>query len=210
VELVLRAVALFAATNVDDLMLLTLFLGTAGVDRAARRRVVVGQYLGFAAILGLSVLGAAGAELLPGDAVPYLGLVPLLLGVREVVRLRRRRRDDGAVRPDDSPSVRADDSPSVRATGPVSTWSVAAVTVANGADNVGVYVPAFAAASAAGVAVTCAIFLVGVAVLCAVAGRLGGHPAVARAIARWGHLALPAVLIGLGLLILVEGGAFGL
>jgi cadmium resistance protein CadD (predicted permease) len=33
---------------------------------------------------------------------------------------------------------------------------------------------------------------------------------VARTLARSGHLLLPAVLIGIGLLILVEGHAFGL
>jgi cadmium resistance protein CadD (predicted permease) len=33
---------------------------------------------------------------------------------------------------------------------------------------------------------------------------------VARALARWGHIVLPVVLVGLGVAILIEGGAFGL
>ena len=36
------------------------------------------------------------------------------------------------------------------------------------------------------------------------------RPLVAHALARWGHVLLPAVLVGIGLLILIEGGAFGL
>jgi cadmium resistance protein CadD (predicted permease) len=45
-----------------------------------------------------------------------------------------------------------------------------------------------------------------------VRGRtLARHPAiVARALARCGYLLLPAVLIGLGLAILIQGGAFGI
>ena len=30
------------------------------------------------------------------------------------------------------------------------------------------------------------------------------------ALARWGHVLLPVVLVAIGLLILIEGGAFGL
>jgi cadmium resistance protein CadD (predicted permease) len=33
---------------------------------------------------------------------------------------------------------------------------------------------------------------------------------VAQALARWGHLVLPVVLVALGLTILLEGGVFGL
>lgn len=33
---------------------------------------------------------------------------------------------------------------------------------------------------------------------------------IARALERWEHILFPIVLIGLGLVILVEGGAFGL
>jgi len=44
--------------------------------------VVVGQYLGFGAILLASVVGALGAGLLPDELIPYLGLLPLLLGLR--------------------------------------------------------------------------------------------------------------------------------
>jgi cadmium resistance protein CadD (predicted permease) len=45
-------------------------------------RVLVGQYLGFAAILAVSIVGAFGVELLPAAAIPYVGLLPLALGVR--------------------------------------------------------------------------------------------------------------------------------
>ncbi|MER5757376.1 cadmium resistance transporter [Streptomyces sp. NPDC002088] len=54
------------------------------------------------------------------------------------------------------------------------------------------------------------VFLILVAVW-VVAGRyFATRPVIAKTLARWGHILLPVVLIGIGLLILIEGGAFGL
>jgi cadmium resistance protein CadD (predicted permease) len=192
-----QATGMFAVTNIDDLVLLAFFFAQARGGRAAVWRVVAGQYLGFAGILVASVVGALGAGLLPDRVVPYLGLVPLALGIRAAWRARRGRDD-----PDD------DAVPDV-AGGPRAT-TVAAVTFANGGDNIGVYVPVLATAGAGGTAVYVVVFLVLTGAWC-VAGRiLAGRRPVAQALARQGHLVLPLVLIAIGVVILVGGGAFGL
>jgi cadmium resistance protein CadD (predicted permease) len=85
-----------------------------------------------------------------------------------------------------------------------------AVTFANGGDNIGVYVPVFATTGTGAVATYCAVFLVMVGAWCALGRFLATRRPVARLLARWGHLVLPAVLVGIGVVILVEGGAFGL
>src|SRR6476469_9547526 len=85
-----RAVVLFAITNVDDLVLLALHFGRARGDRA-HRRIAIGQYLGFGAILAVSVLAAFGLRVLPDRAVAYLGLVPIALGLRAAVIAVRHR-----------------------------------------------------------------------------------------------------------------------
>jgi cadmium resistance protein CadD (predicted permease) len=54
------------------------------------------------------------------------------------------------------------------------------------------------------------VVLVLVAVWCAAGGFFATRPIVARGLSRWGHIVLPVVLIGIGLVILVEGRAFGL
>lgn len=190
--LVGQAVGMFAVTNVDDIVILALFFGRAAGRRGAEARVVAGQYLGFAAILAASVVGALGVGLLPAAVVPYFGLLPLLLGIRAGWQAWREDEDD-------PPAV-----------GGPTVFAVAAVTFANGGDNIGVYVPVFATAGTGGLAVFAVVFLALVAVSC-VAGRyLATRPVIARALARWGHVVLPVVLVGIGVLILVEGGAFGL
>ena len=68
----------------------------------------------------------------------------------------------------------------------------------------------FATAGAAGMARYARVFLVGVAVWCAAARYLATRRLIAKALARWGHILLPVLLIGIGLVILISGGAFGL
>ena len=72
------------------------------------------------------------------------------------------------------------------------------------------YVPVFAVTNAAGVVVYAIVFVVGVAVWCVTARFLATRPVIALALSRWGHILMPVVLIGIGALILVKGGAFGL
>ena len=91
VELIGQAVVMFAVTNIDDIVLLSLFFGRARGDRAAERQVVVGQYLGFGGILVVSVLAAVGLSFLPESVLAYLGLIPLAIGVKEGVEVWRER-----------------------------------------------------------------------------------------------------------------------
>lgn len=96
--LLLKAVAMFAVTNVDDLLVLAVFFGRTAGSRSAALRVVLGQYLGFAAILAVSILGALGAGLLSESVIRYLGLLPLLLGLVAAWKTWRERGSEG---PDD-------------------------------------------------------------------------------------------------------------
>ncbi|HZZ48227.1 MAG TPA: cadmium resistance transporter [Pseudonocardia sp.] len=192
---------MFAVTNIDDIVVLALFFGRAG-HRHRAVPVVAGQYLGIAAILVLSVAGALGAGQLPPSAVPYLGILPLVLGLRAAWRAWRERRNHG----DTGSGDRAGES------GPVvgervGVLDVATVTLANGGDNIGVYVPVFAVAGAGGLIIYVVVFLVGVGLWCVAGWFVATRPVVAGALARWGHLVLPVVLIAIGATILVEGGS---
>jgi cadmium resistance protein CadD (predicted permease) len=200
IGLVAQAAGMFAVTNIDDILILALFFGQAGSKRSAAIRVVIGQYLGFAGILVASVIGALGAGLLPESVIPYLGLLPLALGLRAAWKAWKERHE--SERDDEDESSGNESGPGV--------FAVAGVTFANGGDNIGVYVPVFATAAVAGMVVYCVVFLVLVAVWCALGRFLATRPIIARTLSRWGHILLPVVLIGIGLLILVEGGAFGL
>jgi cadmium resistance protein CadD (predicted permease) len=192
-----QAVVLFAITNIDDLMVLALFFGR---DRAAGghgRGIVLAQYFGFLVILAGCLAGAFGAGQLPDRDIGYLGLVPIALGLwmawRGFLVWRGGRAGDDSDRPPAG----------------TSWWAVAGVTVANGGDNVGVYVPAFAGRSAVALAGFSVVFLVLVGVWCLLGRLLTAHPAVTAAVQRWGDLITPIALIVIGWVILIDHGTFG-
>lgn len=198
VSSILQAIGLFIATNIDDVVILSLFFGRGQGQPATTRRILAGQYLGFLGILGAAVAAAFGAQvLLPEAILPYFGLIPLGLGLWAAWQAWRNRGQD-------------DDDEAQLEGKRVSVWTVAAVTFANGGDNIGVYVPVFVSVSWGAVLAYCIVFLVLVAVLVFLAKWISSRKPIAEALERWEHILFPAVLIGLGVVILISGGAFGL
>jgi cadmium resistance protein CadD (predicted permease) len=146
----------------------------------------------------VAIAAAFGATFLPESAIPYLGLLPLALGIKAAWQAWRHRNGGGD-----------DEATQAKTRGP-GILEVAAVTFANGGDNIGVYVPVFATAGAGGMSVYAIVFLILVAVWCFAGKFFATRPVIAKTLSRWGHVLLPLVLIAIGLLILIEGGAFGL
>ena len=194
----LQAVGLFLVTNIDDIVVLSLFFARGAGVRGTTARITAGQYLGFGAILGTAILVTLGASaFIPDDAIAYFGLLPLLLGLRAAWQAWRNDDDD-----DDD-----DDKVAGKA---ISVWTVAAVTFANGGDNIGVYVPVFLTVGTAAIVAYTVVFLALVSVLVLAARYIATRRPIAEVLERWEHVLFPIVLIGLGVVILVEGGAFGL
>ena len=194
---VLQAIGLFAATNIDDIIVLSLFFARGAGQRGTTARILAGQYLGFAGILVAAILVTTGAgAFLPPAAIPYFGLIPLGLGLWAAWEAWRGDGDD-----DDEAKV---------AGKKVGVGTVAGVTFANGGDNIGVYTPVFLSVEPLAVVAYCVIFLALVAVLVALAKFVATRPPIAEVLERWEDILFPIVLIGLGIVILVSGGAFGL
>ena len=194
---VLQAIGLFAATNIDDIIVLSLFFARGAGQSGTTARILAGQYLGFAGILVAAILVTTGAgAFLPPAAIPYFGLIPLGLGLWAAWEAWRGDGDD-----DDEAKV---------AGKKVGVGAVAGVTFANGGDNIGVYTPVFLSVEPLAVVAYCVIFLALVAVLVALARFVATRPPIAEVLERFEHILFPIVLIGLGIVILVSGGAFGL
>src|SRR5512138_539046 len=110
----IAAVVSFAATNIDDIVLLTFFF-SHGVESW---RVVIGQYIGFSALVAVSLLGYLLRFAVPAVWIGLLGLLPIIIGLKKLIKLRYSE--------DEIPDV------------PVrSTLVVAAITFSNGGDNIG-------------------------------------------------------------------------
>ena len=207
-ETLLTAALSFAITNVDDLLLLLLFFAQATTTKA-RWQIVVGQYLGFCALLLASLPGFFGRALIDPAWLGWLGLLPIAIGIRHV---RRPAPDDDI---EENAEPREPTAPKtvphflVRLLGPLGA-TVAAVTVANGGDNIGVYAPLFSSLDRSGLFLTLGVYLGLVAVWCLTAQRLAGQAGIAHSLRASGRLLVPLALIALGLVIITRSGALGL
>ncbi len=188
--LAVSAVA-FASTNVDDIFVLLGFFA----DPAFRaRQVVLGQYLGIGALVAVSLVCSLIALVIPPAYIGLLGLLPMGIGVKKLWEARRGA-EDGAEEAHPAPGAHK-------------VLAVAAVTIANGGDNIGVYVPMLATRALGEKLVILAVFAVMTGLWCAVAHFLVNHRALGAPIRRYGHRLLPWVLIGVGLVILLENDTF--
>ena len=190
---VITGAVTFAATNVDDIFVLMLFFSQVN-SRLRPRHIVAGQYLGFTALVAISLLGFLGGLLVPRAWVGLLGLAPIAIGMKKLLRMEVEREG-------------GEEASGSSAKGVV---SVAAVTFANGGDNIGIYTPLFANSGPARLAAMLGVFYLLLGTWCYAGYVITRHPVVARVLARYGHLAVPFVLIGLGIYILIESGTFGL
>ncbi|MGO8915823.1 MAG: cadmium resistance transporter [Stellaceae bacterium] len=195
-SLVAVSAIIFASTDVDDLFVLVAFFADS---RFRRWHVVAGQVLGIASLVALSLAAALAALAVPPAYVGLLGVAPLVIGVKKLW---------GAFSDEDRNEVAPNARPTGRERGEVLT--VAAVTIANGGDNIGIYAPLFATQAGWQMSVTIAVFAIMTLVWCLVAGWLVNHPMLGKPIRRYGHRVLPFVLIGLGGRILYETGSFDL
>jgi cadmium resistance protein CadD (predicted permease) len=191
---ILLSIAAFTATNIDNLFVLLAFFA----DADDRWRVVTGQYLGS---ISLVVLAAGLAALMlnvPRAYVGLIGIAPVVIGVGRLLQSARRR---AAAEPQGESEVEAPPS-----RGNSSIWTVAVVAIANGSDNLSVYVPLFAGRPRQeGLAIT-AVFVAMIGLWCVLARWLVSHRLIGKPIGRYGRLLLPWVLILIGGSVILGNG----
>ena len=191
-----EAVALFSSTNLDDLLILLAFLSDR---RASVRRIVIGQSIGIAAIYGSSVVGSGLSLMAAPRFIGLLGFVPILIGLKKLLAHREPAAAEDATRSDRSTAQRGD----------TGMLAMIGVTVANGGDNIGVYIPLFAVRSGFEVAIIGVVFACMIPVWVGCAYWLIQHRALGTLIRRYNHRLLPTILIALGCFILYSSGTLG-
>lgn len=200
----------FAATNIDDLIILLLFFSQ--VDANFRRRhIFIGQYLGFATIIIASLPGFFGGLVVPREWIGLLGILPLAIGIKQLLNREPEMAELQTV----TTNFQQSSHPNPLFSFLLSilhpqTYKVAAVTLANGGDNIGIYIPLFAGHDLASLGVILSVFFFMVGVWCAIAYLLTRQASIANVLSRYGQAFVPFVLIGLGLFIMYERGTFNL
>lgn len=206
---VIAAVSAFAATNIDDIVILMLFFTQSNNFRP--RHIIIGQYLGFTVLIAASLPGFFGGMLLPRAWVGLLGLLPLVIGISHFWQSEETQEQVQAVSLSSSTAkFRLPFVSSLISLLAPQTYQVAAVTIANGGDNISIYVPLFASSNLLGLIVILVLFFGLISVWCYIAYWLSGHSALAPVLTQYSYRIIPFVLIGLGIYILVESETYRL
>jgi cadmium resistance protein CadD (predicted permease) len=186
------AVILFVSTNLDDLFVV---IGFYAHSSFRARDIVAGQYAGAAVLFMVSVVGALLSLVIPKAPLGLLGIFPILIGVIKLLELRQ---DRDTTAPTNEPGFKAGSHGNI--------VSVALVAIANGGDNIGIYVPSFAIHSGSQIAIIGLAFVAMTGLLCILAHRMVSHPTIGAPLRRYAHLFVPMILIALGIWILHEAG----
>lgn len=195
VTAITTAITAFTATNVDDLVILMLFFSQVN-ETFRRHHIVLGQYLGFSVIVVASLCGFFGGLILPQYWIELLGLIPVVIGLKLLLKTESGSQEVSAeIKQSDHSTITSFISPQ--------TYSVAAVTLANGSDNIGVHVPLFANSNLWSLLVIFSVFFLLVGVWCYAAYKLFCLQKVADILRSYGKIIVPIGLIGLGIFIVM-------
>ncbi|KAI6352486.1 hypothetical protein MCOR25_009399 [Pyricularia grisea] len=206
------ACATFAVTNIDDIFVLVTFFAESSTSKTLTPlRITIGQYVGFTAIIIVSMIGFGAAFLLPTEPIGFLGLLPILLGVWWLSALVFPGGDDD----DDDPTLTdvtaAGGSTTVgifSLVGIKSILKVASITVINGADNISTYIPLFSQAKGAEIAVYVVTYYILLGVWCLAAFLIMKQRHILRIAQKYASIAVPFLYMGLGIFIIVESECY--
>lgn len=189
IETLIVGITSFVGTNIDDMFINTLFFSEAET-RTDNKSIICGKYLGIGLLIALSILGAFGLQFLPQHYIGYLGLVPICLGIKEIITSIKSTGND-----------ESDDNGRKSTNKMINT---AIITMANGADNIGVYIPLFAGFTEWQIILTVCVFLVLIGVWCFLGKALADLPVLRNLLTKYKAVIVPIVYIVLGIYILMK------
>lgn len=222
---IITGISAFIATNIDDILVLGLFFAQANcqtkglINHQANHQnndhqflrpqeIIAGQYLGFGVLILASLPGFLGGFIVPRIWLGWLGLVPLAIGLSSLLKKSENEIDSPTII---NPITNHQKSRKLFKLINPQIYQVAAVTVGNGGDNIGIYVPLFANSSLHQLLIILAVFFIMIAIWCGIAYLFTSHPLVLRVLSPYENAiesvaakVVPLVFIALGIYIFLE------
>jgi len=190
------AIAAFASTNIDDLFLLSSLF----VDAEFRTQsVVVGQFLGMSVLVLISILAALSTITIPRGWIGLLGFAPLFLGINRLWKLLNRQPKKSQKTSNDRDFVGKERVRFAWARSEVLLATL--LTVANGGDNLSVYIPLFSVQRES-MPLYALVFGMMTALWCLFGYHLTTHRIWRDRLKRYGRFVIPFILIAIGLNVL--------
>ena len=191
IEAILSAVAVFLATSVDELVVLTTIFAYAE-RRKAVGQVYAGQLISQVVLLAISVLVASGVEAVSQRGIGLLGIVPIVLGIRVLL---------GG--DDEDEAQKAANRLRSRAS---FTLVVALIAIGGGGEELAVFIPFLGSLATPELIAALVTLVVLVPVWCRVSQRIASIKRIQGWIARYQRIFVPVVFISLGVFVIIDSG----
>ncbi len=208
---ILLGISVAFATTFDDNLYLTAFFGK--VNRSFRpRNIILGEFIGFTVLVLASLPGFFGGLMLPESWIGLLGFLPIAIGINYLLTKEKQEDtvQDVSIDFHASPTSKRGKKSLLATLRDPQTYRVSAVTIANGGNNIGIYVPLFASSNFHSLAVIISVCYFTVGVWCLLSYKLVRNPLMAPILARHARKVFPFVLIYLGCSILIKSGSYEL
>ena len=175
-------------------VLVTFFAEASTSNTVTPLKITLGQYIGFTVIVIISMIGFGASLLLPSEPIGFLGLLPILLGVWKLFDLLL--------------SIKEEEPEKSDLAGMKSILKVSFVTVSNGGDNIGTYIPLFSQAKGAEIAVYVVIYYILLGVWCLVAFLVLKQKHILLVAQRNVRVVILPLYMGLGVYIVVKSSCY--
>ena len=202
--------AIATATTFDDNLYLAMFFSR--VNRTFRpRHIVVGEFLGFSVLVLISLSGFLLGRMVHGVWIGLLGLLPVAIGINALLAGSPQTTPPrpGSARVLRQPPAHAERHEGLRlwrTLRDAGTYRVAAVTIANGGNNIAIYIPLFASSSPQQLLLILMVCYAAIGLWCLGGWLLLQQPQLATLLCRQVGRIAPFVLIWLGASILLRNG----
>lgn len=189
---IFSAIVVYVSTSIDYLFILLIIFSQSHTKKGLRQ-IFLGQYLGTGILVAVSLVAAYMLNFIPQDwIIGLLGFIPIYLGIRVAVAGEEEEEEEEVVEKLES-----------RGTSRL-FWTVALLTIASGGDNLGIYIPYFAALSVFEIVIALIVFAISIALLCFISYKLAKISFVSDALEKYERVIVPIVFIGLGFFIMLE------
>lgn len=95
---IVTGISVFTATSLDDILILTVYfaqanihknLGSSTIHTLQRCHIIAGQYVGFTALILISLPGFWGGQVIPQTWMGWLGFLPITISIQRFFQLNQ-------------------------------------------------------------------------------------------------------------------------
>ena len=177
------AISSFISTNIDDFFIDSILFFDCK-SKKETNEIIIGKYLGMSILVSISLVITTN---LPKRFIGYLGFIPLALGIKEIIENLKKG--------DDELNQNRSSNKIINTT---------LITISDGADNIGIYIPIFAQLNRVQILITIIVFLILIYFYSKLALSITKIPLIKKFLEKYRSIIVPLVYISLGIYILIN------